>query len=123
MIGAWSGGEFTNMVVHRVGTNNLLPVAAFLVILAYAAFRVAAAQKGVALAAARAGEDEEVDFSIRDMVADVVRTRHLQVIVGIMVMMFLPMSSGHAASTMVSCILPRALAMSLKKPSLTPICT
>jgi hypothetical protein len=89
VIGAWSGGEFTNIVVRRVGTNNLLPVAALLVVLAYVAFRVAAAQKGVSLAAARAGDDEEVDFSLRDMVADVARTRHLQVIVGIMVMMFI----------------------------------
>jgi ATP/ADP translocase len=89
VIGAWSGGEFTNMVVRRVGTNNLLPVAGVLVILAYVAFKVAAAQKGVSLAAARAGDDEEADFSLHDMVGDVVRNRHLQVIVGIMVMMFI----------------------------------
>src|SRR3954470_5078200 len=38
VIGAWSGGEFTNMVVRRVGTNNLLPVAGLLVVLAYIAF-------------------------------------------------------------------------------------
>src|SRR5204863_2978589 len=67
---------------------NLLPVAAFLVILAYAAFRVAAAQPGVSLTAVRGSEEEEADFSLRDMVADVVRTRHLQVIVSIMVMIF-----------------------------------
>jgi len=89
VIGAWSGGEFTNMVVRRVGTNNLLPAAAVLVVLAYIAFRIAAAQKGVSLAAASAGEDEEADFSLHDMVADVVRNRHLQVIVGIMIMMFI----------------------------------
>jgi ATP/ADP translocase len=89
VIGAWSGGEFTNMVVRRVGTNNLLPVAGLLVVLAWVAFRIAAAQKGVSLTAARAGEDEEADFSLHDMVGDVVRNRHLQVIVGIMVMMFI----------------------------------
>jgi ATP/ADP translocase len=89
VIGAWSGGEFTNMVVRRVGTNNLLPVAALLVILAYIAFKVAAAQKGVSLATARAGDDEEADFSMHDMVRDVVSNRHLQVIVGIMLMMFI----------------------------------
>jgi AAA family ATP:ADP antiporter len=89
VIGAWSGGEFTNMVVRRVGTNNLLPVAALLVVLAYIAFRVAAAQKGVSLNAASAADDEEADFSLHDMVGDVVRNRHLQTIVGIMVMMFI----------------------------------
>jgi ATP:ADP antiporter, AAA family len=89
VIGAWCGGEFTKMVVERVGTNNLLPVAALLVVLAYVAFRVAAAQPGVSLKAAAGAEDEEVDFSLRDMLADVLRTRHLQVIVSIMVMIFI----------------------------------
>jgi AAA family ATP:ADP antiporter len=59
VIGAWSGGEFTHWVVKYVGTNNLLPAAAVLVILAYGAFRVAAAQKGVRLSAARAANDRK----------------------------------------------------------------
>jgi ATP:ADP antiporter, AAA family len=89
VIGAWSGGEFTHWVVKYTGTTNLLLAAAVLVILAYVAFRVAAVQKGVSLSAVRAGDDEEAHFSMRDMVADVVRTRHLQVIVSIMVMIFI----------------------------------
>ena len=89
VIGAWFGGEFTHMVVKYTGTTNLLLAAAALVVLAYIAFRFAAAQKGVSLSAARAGDDEEAHFSLRDMVADVLRTRHLQVIVSIMVMIFI----------------------------------
>jgi ATP/ADP translocase len=89
VIGAWSGGEFTHWVVRYTGTTNLLLAAAVLVVFAYIAFRMAAAQKGVSLSTARAGDDEEAHFSLKDMVSDVVRTRHLQVIVSIMVMIFI----------------------------------
>jgi AAA family ATP:ADP antiporter len=89
VIGAWCGGEFTNQLARRIGTNNLLPAAAVMVVLAYIAFRLAMVQKGVSLAKARAVEGEVTDFSLREMIGDIARTRHLRVIIAIMVMIFI----------------------------------
>ena len=93
---AWDGhggrrrfrGEFTNRTAVLVGTNNLLLASAAMVILAYIAFRLAAAQEGAALSGARASETEE-EFSLGGLLRDVGRSPHLRVIVGIMTVTYL----------------------------------
>ncbi len=87
VLGAAFGGEFTNRTAVLVGTNNLLLASAAMVILAYIAFRVAAAQKS-SLSHARASESEE-DFSLGGLLRDVGRSSHLRVIVGIMTVTYL----------------------------------
>ena len=88
VLGAAMGGEFTKRMAVVLGTHNLLLASAMLVILAYVAFRLAAAQKPAALTRAKGAEETETDFSLRDVVADIGRHRHLQVIIGIMLVMF-----------------------------------
>jgi ATP:ADP antiporter, AAA family len=88
VVGAAFGGEFTSRTAVLVGTNNLLLASAVMVILAYIAFRVAAAQKGVSLAGTRASETEQ-EFSLGSLLRDIGRTRHLQVIVGMMTVTYL----------------------------------
>jgi ATP/ADP translocase/HEAT repeat protein len=88
VLGAAMGGEFTKRMAVVLGTHNLLLASAVLVILAYVAFRLAAAQKPGALTRAKGAEGHEADFSLRDVIADIGRHRHLQVIIGIMMVMF-----------------------------------
>ena len=88
VVGAAFGGEFTNRTAVLVGTPNLLLASAFMVLLAYLAFLVAAGQGGESLGRARAAA-EESGFSFSEMVSDIVRVRHLQVIIGMMLMMYL----------------------------------
>jgi ATP:ADP antiporter, AAA family len=89
VLGAAFGGEFTSRTAAIVGTNNLLLASAVMVILAYGAFRIAASRAGQSLARARAGQEEETDFSFKDVTRDIARTRQLQVIIGIMAVTFI----------------------------------
>ncbi len=89
VVGAAFGGEFTSRTAVLVGTNNLLLASAAMVILAYIAFRVAAAQKGALISEAHASETEDQEFSFRGLLRDIGRTRHLQVIIGIMTITYL----------------------------------
>lgn len=89
VLGAAFGGEFTNRTALLVGTRNLMLASAVMVIFAYVAFRFAIAGSPSTIAHARAGHEEETDFSFATMFRDVGRTRHLQVIVGMMVTMYL----------------------------------
>ena len=89
VLGAAFGGEFTRRTAMLVGTRNLVLASAFMTILAYGAFLLAAAQKGVSLAGARAAESEHADFSLGDITRDIVRSRHLQVIIAMMAMTFI----------------------------------
>ena len=82
------GGEFTSRAAVLVGTNNLLLASAVMVILAYIAFRVAAAQSGASLSGARASEGAE-EFSLGGLLRDIGRTRHLQVIIAMMTVTYL----------------------------------
>jgi ATP:ADP antiporter, AAA family len=88
VIGAAFGGEFTSRTAVLVGTNNLLLASAVMVILAYIAFRVAAAQSGASLSGARASEAAE-EFSLGGLLRDIGRTRHLQVIIAMMTVTYL----------------------------------
>src|SRR4051812_14631661 len=89
VLGAAFGGEFTNRTAILVGTRNLLLASAIMVILAYVAFRFATFKAKSTVKEARAAQKEETDFSFTGMVKDIVRVKHLQVIVGIMVAMYL----------------------------------
>ena len=89
VLGAAFGGEFTNRTAMVVGTRNLLLASGAMVILAYLAFRLATSKSSKAVKQARAAAKEETDFSFGGMFRDIGRTRHLQVIVGIMVTMYL----------------------------------
>ena len=88
VLGAAFGGEFTSRAARVLGTRNLMLASAAMVLLAYAAFRVAIS-RSAAVREARAAHAEEADISFGGMLGDIVRTRHLQVIVGIMVVMYL----------------------------------
>ena len=89
VLGAAFGGEFTNRTALLVGTRNLILASAVMVILAYIAFRFAIRGATASISEARAGDQRETDFSFGTMVHDVARVRHLQIIVGIMVAMYL----------------------------------
>ncbi len=88
VLGAAFGGEFTSRAAHALGTRNLLLASAGMVLLAYGGFRLAISQSS-AVREARAAHAEETDFSFGGMVRDILNTRHLKVIVGIMVAMYL----------------------------------
>lgn len=87
VLGAAFGGEFTNRTAELVGTRNLLLASAFMVLLAYLSFRVAAAQGAKTMGQARGSK--ETGFSLPEIVRDITRGRHLQVIIGMMIVMYL----------------------------------
>ena len=89
VVGAAFGGEFTRRTAKLIGSRNLLLASAVLVVLAYVAFLLLAWERGIALKHARASEGEETDFSVRDIAADIGRSRHLQTIIAIMAVMFI----------------------------------
>jgi len=89
VLGAASGGEFTNRVVRLVGTRNLRLACAAIVVVAYGAFRVAVSHSATSVEHAHAGSEEETDFSFFGIIRDLTRVRHLQVIVGLMVAMYI----------------------------------
>jgi ATP:ADP antiporter, AAA family len=89
VIGAGVGSAVTRFTARLVGTRNLILACAVMVILAYLAFLGAIKERGVSIAGARAVESEKVEFSARDIFAAVARYRHLQVIIGILLLTFI----------------------------------
>jgi len=89
VIGAAFGGEFTRRTAVLVGTHNLLLASALMVILAYLAFRLAAAQQRPLPKQARAASDDDQNFAFSRVLRDIFIHRHLQVIIGIMLMMYI----------------------------------
>lgn len=89
VLGAAFGGEFTSRTAMLVGTRNLLLASAAMVVLAYAAFCVAIRQAPAKAKQARAADAGETEFSFGEMVRDIARIRHLQVIVAILVVTYL----------------------------------
>jgi len=87
-IGAVVSSLFTSLLVKKVGARPLVLVCALLVVLGYAAFRLMLAQKGVSLKRARAAEAEEAQAHLADMFRAIGRHRHLQVIMGIITLIF-----------------------------------
>jgi AAA family ATP:ADP antiporter len=88
VLGAWLGGTFTSLKVNALGSRKLVLASGLFVILAYAAFRCAIAQKGVSLARARAAGGEETTFALGDILKAIGRHRQLQLIVAIITLMF-----------------------------------
>jgi ATP/ADP translocase len=89
VLGAALGGEFTNRTAMLVGTRNLLLASAAMVVMAYLSFRLAIFRSRPAIHQARGAKEEESEFSFGTIVRDIGHGRHLQVIVGIMVVMYL----------------------------------
>ena len=87
--GAAFGGEFTRRTVQLVGATNLLLASAVMVLLAYASFRMVLLQSTGSLSHARASGEEDADFSFAYIVRAIRRTRHLQVIIGIIAITFI----------------------------------
>ena len=88
VIGAAFGGTFSAFTVYYIGTTNLLLASAGMVILSYVAYRFAIASSKKTLAQAKGAEKEE-EFSFGEIVSDIRRHRHLQVIIAIMVITFM----------------------------------
>jgi len=89
VLGAAFGGEFTREAVALIGTENLLLASAVMVVLAYLASRFATRATRPRLEQARGGNDETTDFSFRQMIGNIAKIRHVRIIVGMMVVMFL----------------------------------
>ena len=89
VLGAAFGGEFTKRTVLLIGTESLLLASAVMVALAYVSFAAAQAGSQRAVQDARAAREEETDFSFGRMIGDLGRVRHLRIIVGMMVVMYL----------------------------------
>jgi ATP:ADP antiporter, AAA family len=89
ILGAAFGGMFTTFTVRIVGTQNLVLACGVMILVAYGCFLGVKRQKGVSLAGAKAAEAEEAEFRIGDIFSAISRYRHLQVIIGIMLMTFI----------------------------------
>ena len=89
VLGAALGGEFTRRAVSFIGTESLLLASAGMVSLAYIASLVATRNRRSPIEHARAARKEETDFSFGQMIGDISRVRHLRIIVGMMVVMYL----------------------------------
>lgn len=89
VIGAAFGGEFTKRAVALIGTESLLLASAGMVALAYGASLIAGSKSRSAMEHAHGESEEETDFSFSQMLGDISRVRHLRIIVGMMVVMYL----------------------------------
>ena len=87
VIGAAFGGSFTAFMVRIIGTTNLILASAGMVVLSYIPFAVMVSKMNVALKSAKGGEEEE-EFSFGEILGALRTHRHLQVIMGIMVLTF-----------------------------------
>jgi len=88
VLGAAFGGEFTKRAVSLIGSEGLLPASALMVLLAYLSFLAASRASAAPVTEARAATEEQTDFSFRQMIGDLTRVRHLRIIVGMMVVMY-----------------------------------
>ncbi len=89
VLGAWFGSAFTKFTVKLVGVENLLLACAALVIVSYVLYRLTVAQKRISIAGAKAAQVEEARFTSRDIIKDIGRNRHLQVITAIITITFI----------------------------------
>ncbi len=86
--GASFGGQFTAIVALMVETRHLLLASGVMVILAFGALMLLASLKNVNLRAAKGTESEE-KFEFTDILAGIQKHKHLQVIMGIITLMFI----------------------------------
>ncbi|MDX2180758.1 MAG: Npt1/Npt2 family nucleotide transporter [Bryobacteraceae bacterium] len=90
VIGAGFGGTFTSYTAAAIGETNLIYASAGFTLLAYLMYRLVLRQPGVHLETASASQEgEESDFRFGDILRDIRNYRHLQVVVGIVLLMFI----------------------------------
>jgi ATP/ADP translocase len=83
VLGAALGGSFTAAFAKEMGTRNLLLASAGFVFLAWLSYVALLRVKGAGLGRARAAEEVEQVFTMRDFKLAVKSYRHLQVIIAI----------------------------------------
>lgn len=86
--GASLGGSFTALVARMVETRHLLLASGVMVILAFGALMLVASLKNVNLKSATGAESEE-KFAFSDILEGIQKHKHLQVIMGIITLMFI----------------------------------
>jgi len=97
IIGATVGGVVTTLAAERAGSEALVPIGILVILLAFASLHCAAVAEQRRTGqlpsdrfrktrpAAEDDDEEQPDFTIRDVVSAVARHRHLLVIVGIII--------------------------------------
>ena len=88
VVGSGVGAVITRHGVKRSGAPNMIIISAFMVLLAYIAFRLAIREKQNELAQAKAAK-EQVEFSSKDVLKAMVRQSHLRVMIAIILVMFI----------------------------------
>src|SRR5205807_5636740 len=90
VIGAAFGGTFAQFMVRVIGTTNLILASAGMVALSYIPFWILLTKVKTAITRARAvSEDEPEEFTFAEILGNLRRHRHLQVIMAIMVATFI----------------------------------
>src|SRR5947209_387684 len=89
VIGAAFGGTFTAYTVRLIGTTNLILACAAMVLLSYIPFWILLTKEKTAISTAKAAKEEEEGFTFHEIVGNLRRHRHLQVIMAIMVVTFI----------------------------------
>lgn len=89
VIGAAFGGEFTALMVRSTGTTNLILACAGMVVLSYIPFWVLISRDKTTLLHAKAAKEDEQEFSFQEILGNLTRQRHLQVIMAIMMVTFI----------------------------------
>ncbi|MBI3472994.1 MAG: HEAT repeat domain-containing protein, partial [Candidatus Solibacter usitatus] len=90
VVGAFVGGIAVTKGTDLIGdSRNWLLASAGVVVLSYGAFRCVLTLKGVSLAQARAADSEEANVSLVEILGELRRNRHLQLIMAIITLMFI----------------------------------
>jgi AAA family ATP:ADP antiporter len=88
VLGGAFGGFFTNAVIpHVSAARHMLWFTCVWIGIAYLMFRLALAQSPDSLQGATAGDKEEAEFRFKDIVSPLLAHRHLQLIMGITLLM------------------------------------
>ena len=88
VVGSGVGAIITRNGVKRSGAPPLILLSAFMVVLAYLAFRLAIREKRDEVAHAK-GAREQAEFSSKDVLKAMVRQSHLRVMIAIILVMFI----------------------------------
>jgi AAA family ATP:ADP antiporter len=88
VVGSGVGAVITRDGVKRSGAPTLILISAFMVVLAYIAFRLAIREKRDEVAHAK-GAKQQTEFSSKDVMKAMVRQSHLRVMIAIILVMFI----------------------------------
>lgn len=89
VIGAAFGGTFAAFTVRIIGTTNLILASAGMVVLSYIPFWILLTKAKTAISQARAASESDEEFTFVEILGNLRRHRHLQVIMAIMVVTFI----------------------------------